>query len=331
MLDIYLVYIGIALALVFDFGNGFHDAANAVSTVVATRVLTLPQAVVLSAFFNFVAAFVFSTAVANFIGNGIVSSGSISPLTVVSGLVGAIIWVYLTTWNGLPISSSHSLIGGLLGAAVAAHGLDVIIAGGLYKVVLFMFLAPIIGMAGAIFFSIVIMNLVRNTSPSNVNTYFKKLQLISVSVYSLGHGTNDAQKTMGVITLLLVSGGILTVFQVPFWVVIMSHMTIALGTLAGGKRVIKTMGTHITKLRPIHGFCAETGGAITILSCTFFGIPVSTTQVIAGAITGVGVSRRVNAVRWLTARKIVYSWIVTIPLTAAIGGLTFFVLSRLLG
>lgn len=323
MADQLLVYAGIALALAFDFGNGFNDAANAVSTVVATRVLTLRQAVLLSAACNFIAAFLFSTAVADTVGKGLVAPESITVPIVLCGLVGAIFWVYLTTLKGLPISASHSLIGGLIGAAVVANGIGVLIWGGIWKVVLFIFLAPTVGFLGAIIFSIFILRLVKNSSPTSVNELFKKLQLISVSVYSLGHGTNDAQKTMGIITLLLFSGGMISTFHVPVWVIFASYFSIALGTLAGGKEVIKTMGTKITKLKPIHGFCAESSGAGVIIGSTLLGIPVSTTHVIAGSITGVGVTRRTSAVRWGIARNIVYTWVLTIPVTALIGGLAY--------
>jgi len=327
-----LVAFGIILALVFDFGNGLNDAANAVSTVVATRVLTLRQAVLLSAFFNFVAAFLFSTAVAATIGKGIVNVESVSVPMVVCGLVAAIAWVYSASWKGLPISASHALIGGLAGAAVAGKGLGVLMLQSFAPIVLFIFIAPLLGMIGAFLFSMLVLRMASNKHPSRVNSYFKKLQLISMSVYSLGHGTNDAQKTMGIITLLLFSGGFLgTQFAVPWWVVILSHGTIAIGTLAGGWRVIKTLGVNITRLRPINGFCAETSGAGVIIGSSIFGIPVSTTHVISGSIMGVGSSKRISSVRWNVARKIVYAWLFTIPVTALVGGIAYFLLSPVVG
>ncbi|MFH1200512.1 MAG: inorganic phosphate transporter [Candidatus Micrarchaeota archaeon] len=333
MLDpVTLVVIGILLALAFDFGNGMHDASNAISTVVATGVLTLRQAVVLSAFFNFVAAFVFTTAVAHTIGSGIVHASAVTPLMVLAALVGAIFWVYWTSFVGMPISSSHSLIGGLLGAGIAGAGLSSINIASIATVAAFIFVAPILGMVGAIAFSIIILHFIKRESPGKVNDHFKKLQLLSASVYSLGHGTNDAQKTMGIISILLFSGGMLgPEFYIPFWVVILSHTTIAIGTLAGGASIIKTMGMKLTRLRPIHGFCAETSGAGVIIGCTLLGIPVSTTHVIAGSIAGVGVSRRASAVDWGLFRKIVAAWFLTLPLTAAIGGITYLALKAALG
>ncbi len=330
MPELLLVCIGIFLALAFDFGNGFNDSANAVSTVVATRVLTLRQAVLLSAACNFIAAFLFSTAVAETVGKGLVTPEAVTIPIILCALVSAIVWVYLMTHKGLPISASHSLIGGLIGAAIAANGMGVLIWGGIWKVVLFIFVAPALGFIGAIIFSLVVLNLARNSSPASVNNLFKKLQLVSVSVYSLGHGTNDAQKTMGIITLLLFSGGVISAFHVPFWVVIVSHTTIAMGTLAGGAKVIKTMGMKITKLKPINGFCAETSGAGVILGSTLLGIPVSTTHVIGGAISGVGATRGASAVRWSIARKIVYTWILTIPVTALAGAIAYVLLNPLL-
>ncbi len=330
MLDAELVYFGVFLALAFDFGNGWNDAANAISTVVATRVLTLRQAVVLSASCNFIAAFLFSTAVAETIGKGIVAPNSVSVPVVLCSLIGAILWVYITTLKGLPISASHSLIGGLVGASVAANGMGILQWGGITKVIAFIILAPFLGFIGAVIFSLIILNLVKKSRPDSVNSLFRKLQLVSVSIYSLGHGTNDAQKTMGVITLLLFSGGFLGgEFHVPWWVIIASHGTIALGTLAGGMKVIKTMGMKITKLKPIHGFCAETSGAAVIIWSTLMGIPVSTTHVIAGSIGGVGVTKRTSAVRWGIARNIVYAWVLTIPVTALIGAATYLLFKSL--
>jgi PiT family inorganic phosphate transporter len=327
-----LVGFGIFLALAFDFGNGWNDAANAVATVVATRVLSLRTAVLLSAFFNFIAAFFFTTAVAATIGKGIINASIVTVPVVIFGLAASIAWVYGASWKGLPISASHALIGGLAGSAVAAHGFGVLLWNGLATVLLFIFVAPLAGLIGAFLFSAVILRLVRNQAPDRVNGYFKKLQLLSMSVYSIGHGTNDAQKTIGIITLLLFSGGFLgTQFYIPWWVIILSYTTIAIGTLAGGWKVIKTMGVNITRLRPINGFCAETAGAGVIIGSSMFGIPVSTTHVISGAIMGVGTSKRISSVRWTVARKIVWAWIFTIPVTALVGAAAYFLFSPILG
>ncbi|MFH1257772.1 MAG: inorganic phosphate transporter [Candidatus Micrarchaeota archaeon] len=333
MLDPFtIVVIGILLALAFDFGNGMHDASNAISTVVVTGVLTLRQAVALSAFFNFIAAFVFTTAVAHTIGSGLVTPTAVTPVMVLSALVGAIIWVYWTAFIGMPVSSSHSLIGGLIGAGIVGAGTSAIQLTNMFTVLSFIFIAPLLGMIGALVFSAIILWVVRGITPSHINDYFRKLQLISASVYSLGHGTNDAQKTMGIISILLFSGGLLgSEFYVPFWVVIISHLTIAVGTLTGGSTIIKTMGMKITKLRPIQGFCAETAGAATIIGCTIFGIPVSTTHVIAGSIGGVGLTRRTSAVHWGIARQILFAWLFTIPVTAICGAVTFLILKAAIG
>ena len=327
-----LVVIGIILALAFDFGNGRNDAANAVSTVVATRVLSLPAAVLLSAFFNFIAAFVFSTAVAHTIGTGVVDPAAINVYVVIAGLISSIIWIYGLSFLGIPISSSHSLVGGLIGAAIAANGFGAVVSAGLIKIVAFIFIAPLSGLAVAYLFSPLVFFIVRNIIPSKVQSVFKYAQLLSVSVYSLGHGTNDAQKTMGVISLLLFMGGFLgSDFSIPFWVVILSHLTIAMGTLVGGRGIVKTMATKITKLRPIDGFCAETAGASIIWACSSFGIPVSTTHVIAGSISGVGLLNRTSAVNWNVARKIVGAWFLTIPLTALVAAVVYIVIRAIAG
>ncbi len=328
MVDLMLAILIIALALIFDFGNGFNDAANSISTVVATKVLSLRNAVILAAFSNFIAAFIFGVAVATTIGKGIIDPSVVTLWIIFSGLIGAIIWVYVTTFLGLPISASHSLIGGYLGAGLAAVGTNGILWKGVLKVVMFIFIAPAVGLIVAYVFFIIVLLFVHKTPQSRVNNYFKKFQLISVFVYSLSHGTNDAQKTMGIIAITLFTAGLIgTTFNVPFWVVIASHFTIAMGTLAGGKRVVKTMGLQITKLKPIHGFCAETAGAGTIIACSLLGIPVSTTHVISGAIIGVGTTKRLSAVRWIVARKIAWAWILTIPVSAGVGALTYYVVS----
>ncbi|MDD5340562.1 MAG: inorganic phosphate transporter [Candidatus ainarchaeum sp.] len=327
-----LVAIGIGLALAFDFGNGKNDAANAVSTVVATRVLSLEAAVVLSAFFNFVAAFVFSTAVAATVGKGIVDPSVINVYVVISALLSAIFWIYGIGWLGIPISSSHSLIGGLVGATIAAAGLGAVNIGGVATIVGFIFIAPLLGMVFSYAFSLLVFFIVKRTPPSLIQGWFRKLQLISVSVYSMGHGSNDAQKTAGIIALLLFLGGFSGAgFNIPWWVIMMSYLTIALGTLVGGRKIVKTMATKITKLRPIDGFCAETAGAATILGCSHFGIPVSTTHVIAGSISGVGVLKRSSAVSWNVARRIVYAWFLTIPLTAVAAALIYYVVAFIAG
>ncbi|MBI2045269.1 inorganic phosphate transporter [Candidatus Pacearchaeota archaeon] len=328
MLELVLVIIIIALALIFDFGNGFNDAANSISTVVATRVLSLRNAVILAAFSNFIAAFIFGVAVATTIGKGIIDSSVVTLWIIFSGLIGAIVWVYLTTFLGLPISASHSLIGGYIGSALAAVGISAVMWGGVLKIVLFIFLAPIVGFATAFVLFILVLFFVHKTHPSKVNNYFKKLQLISVFAYSLSHGTNDAQKTMGIIAITLFTAGLLgATFHVPFWVVIVSHLTIALGTLAGGKKVVKTIGLKITKLNPIYGFCAETAGAGTIIISSIMGVPVSTTHVISGSIIGVGATRRVSAIRWRIARKMLLAWLFTIPTSALIGAITYLIIS----
>ncbi len=321
---LFLVILGILLALLFDFGNGFNDAANSIATVVGTQVLTMQQAVVLAALANFAAAFLFGVTVATTIGKGIIDPAIVTPVLVISGLVGSILWVYLTTFAGLPISASHALIGGLIGAGLSAGGLGVLNLANVSTIVAFIFLAPIAGMLGAIVFALAAMWIFRRHNLATTNDLFKKLQLISISVYSLGHGTNDAQKTMGIISLLLFSAGFLgTEFSVPFWVVLLSHSVIALGTLAGGWRVVKTMGVKLTNLKPFQGFCAESAGALTIIVCSVVGIPVSTTHVISGSIAGVGFTRRVSAVRWSTAQKIVWAWLFTLPATALVGYLAY--------
>ncbi len=332
MLDSFiLVVLGIIVALVFDFGNGLNDAANAISTVVATRVLSLRAAVLLSAFFNFVAAFVFSLAVATTIGKGIVDSEAVTITIVISGLIGSIVWVYFSSFIGLPVSASHALIGGFVGSAIIGAGFDSLILSGILIIFAFIFIAPILGMIGSFLFSSLVLLIVKNSPPGKVNKWFKRLQLISVSVYSLGHGTNDAQKTIGIISIMLFSGGFLgTEFFIPWWVIILSYTVIALGTIAGGWRVVKTMGTKITKLRPINGFCAETSGAGVIIASSMFGIPVSTTHVISGSIMGVGLTKRASAVRWSIARNIVWAWILTIPVTALVGAVTYLILNPLI-
>jgi len=318
------VVVIILVALTFDFLNGFHDAANSIATVVSTRVLSPKKAVLWAAFFNFVAAFVMGTAVAKTMGKGMIDLSVVTNEVILAGLIGAITWNLFTWYYGLPVSSSHALIGGYAGAAVAKAGPGAILISGWTKTLIFIVLAPVMGM----FFGFVLMVSVtwifRRWQPFKLDQLFRRLQLVSAGLYSLGHGGNDAQKTMGIITGLLVSGGYLAKFEVPFWVILISHAAIALGTMFGGWRIVKTMGTKITKLQPMGGFCAETSGAITLFLATHLGIPVSTTHTITGAIIGVGATRRISAVKWGVAGKIVWAWILTIPLSAAVAALSYF-------
>ena len=309
----------ILVALVFDFINGFHDAANSIATVVSTRVLTPLQAVVWAAFFNFAAAFGFGVSVAATVGKGVVEPAAVDQWVILAGLIGAIVWDLATWYWGLPTSSSHALIGGFAGAAVAKGGLETLVPAGLIKIGVFMVLAPFIGLT--VGFSLMLATLwaFRRATPGRVDWVFRRMQLVSAAAYSLGHGTNDAQKTMGIIAVLLFSTGHLgSTFYVPFWVIMAAHAAIGLGTLAGGWRIVKTMGMRITKLRPVGGFCAETAGAITLLGTAFGGIPVSTTHTITGSIMGVGSLQRISAVRWGVAGRIIWAWIMTIPASAAI-------------
>ncbi len=315
----------IAVALAFDYINGFHDAANSIATVVSTRVLSPGQAVVWAAFFNFVAAFTFGTAVAKTIGKGMINLNAVTFGVIFGGLMGAIIWDLFTWYVGLPTSSSHALIGGYAGAAIANAGFSAIILSGWTKTLIYIVLAPLIGMTLGLVIMVLIFNLFRRAAPRRVDRVFRKLQLISAALYSLGHGGNDAQKTMGIIAGVLVTAGYLKTFSIPIWVILAAHAAIALGTLSGGWRIIHTMGSKITRLQPVGGFAAETAGAITLFVATAFGVPVSTTHTITGAIVGVGATRRLSAVRWGIAGKIVWAWILTIPMSAAIGAATFWI------
>ncbi|TMA53366.1 MAG: inorganic phosphate transporter [Deltaproteobacteria bacterium] len=314
----------ILVALAFDFMNGFHDAANSIATVVSTRVLTPSAAVVWAAFFNFVAAFGFGVAVATTIGRGIVQPEVVDNAVLFSGLVAAFIWDAITWYYGLPSSSSHALIAGFAGAGVAKGGFGVLLLPGLVKVLVFIVVSPLVGFLLAALFMLVLLRLVYGASPAGVDRIFRRLQLVSAAAYSLGHGTNDAQKTMGIIAVLLFSAGVLGEhFYVPIWVVLTCHAAIGLGTLFGGWRIVRTMGMRLTALQPIGGFCAETAGAIALLGSASFGIPVSTTHTITGAIIGVGSMRRLSAVRWGVARNVVWAWVLTIPCTAAIAALIY--------
>jgi inorganic phosphate transporter, PiT family len=321
----------IAVALAFDFINGFHDAANSIATVVSTRVLSPHTAVAWAAFFNFVAFLIFGAHVAKTIGKGVVDPAIVTPPVILAGLVGAIAWNLLTWWWGLPSSSSHALVGGYVGAALAKAGPSAVITSGVTKVALFIVLSPLIGMALGFFMMWMVMWLNHRSTPARVDRLFRRLQLVSAAAFSLGHGGNDAQKTMGIITALLFSTGYLTgEFKVPLWVILSAHAAMGLGTLVGGWRIVETMGMRITKLQPIGGFCAETAGAITLFGVTMLGIPVSTTHTITGAIVGVGSTRRLSAVKWGVAGRIVWAWLFTIPAAAAISALTYHAL-RLIG
>ena len=319
----------ILVALTFDFLNGFHDAANSIATVVSTRVLSPQRAVLWAAFFNFVAAFVLGTGVAKTIGKGMIDLSIVTQEVVLAGLLGAIFWNLFTWYYGLPVSSSHALIGGYAGAAVAKAGMGAILFSGWIKTLLFIVLAPMIGMFLAFFLMVAVTWIFRRWRPSRLDHLFRRLQLISAGLYSLGHGGNDAQKTMGIITGLLVASGALKTFEVPLWVVLISHAAIALGTMFGGWRIVKTMGTKITKLQPFGGFCAETAGALTLVGATLGGIPVSTTHTITGAIIGVGATKRLSAVKWGVAGRIVWAWILTIPIAAAVSAAAFFLIRPL--
>ena len=325
-----LLVLIVLVALAFDFLNGFHDAANSIATVVSTRVLSPQKAVIWAAFFNFVAAFVLGTHVAKTIGSGMIDLSIVTREVVLAGLIGAILWNLITWYYGLPVSSSHALIGGYGGAAIAKAGWSSILVAGWTKTLLFIVLAPLIGMFLAFFLMVMVSWIVRNWRPSRVDRRFRGMQLLSAAAYSLGHGGNDAQKTMGIITGLLVAAGYLKEFRVPLWVILISHAAIAFGTLFGGWRIVKTMGTKITKLQPIGGFCAETAGAITLVGATLAGIPVSTTHTITGAIVGVGATKRLSAVKWGVAGRIVWAWVLTIPIAAAVAAAAYLIVSRIL-
>ena len=336
--SVWFVLAILVVAFIFDFINGFHDAANSIATVVSTRVLSPSAAVVWAAFWNFVAAFVFGTAIAKTVGKGLIDITIVDSTVVLAGLLGAIIWDLVTWWLGLPTSSSHALIGGYAGAAVAKTGFSAIIASGWTKTLIFIVIAPVMGFTLALLLTVAFSWSLRRSLPRKVDKTFRVLQLFWAALYSLGHGTNDAQKTMGIVVALLVSSQALFVNfpirlfyltdaeHVPTWVIIWAGAAIALGTMAGGWRIVKTMGQRITKLTPFGGFCAETAGAITLFVSSHYGIPVSTTHTITGAITGVGAVQRFSAVRWGVAGRIVWAWIATIPAAAGIGGLSYLLL-----
>ena len=330
MSPLYAIVGIILVALVFDYINGFHDAANSIATVVSTRVLTPGKAVIWAAFFNFVAAFGFGTAVAKTVGAGMVDLSVVTFAVIFAGLMGAIVWDLLTWYFGLPTSSSHALFGGYAGAAVAKAGFAAVIVSGWTRTLIFIVIAPLIGMGVGLLVMNAIYFFFGKTPPSRVDRWFRRLQLVSAAAFSLMHGANDAQKTMGIIAGALVTGGYLQLqngeLPIPFWVVLLAHTAIGLGTLTGGWRIIHTMGSKITKLHPEGGFAAETGAAVAIFTATQLGIGISTTHTITGAIVGVGATRRFSAVRWGVARQIVWAWVLTIPASSAIGALTYYLI-----
>jgi inorganic phosphate transporter, PiT family len=314
-----LVGVIVVIALIFDFINGFHDAANSVATVVATRVLTPFQAVLWAAFFNFISAFSFGTGVAKTVGSGMVDLKAVTPYVILCGLIGAIAWDLFTWWLGLPTSSSHALFGGYAGAALArTASFSVLVWSGWVKTLIFMVASPMIGLVAAYLLMVLVYWLFRNSTPKRMDVYFRKLQLVSAAAFSYAHGTNDAQKTMGIITGVLVSTKLIPSFHVPVWVIVAAGAAIGLGTLSGGWRIVHTMGSRITKLKPRGGFCAETAAASSILMATVFGVGVSTTHVITGAIAGVGSIQRFKAVRWGVAANIAWAWVLTIPASALV-------------
>jgi inorganic phosphate transporter, PiT family len=339
--DVLLLVITVTIALIFDFLNGFHDAANSIATVVSTRVLSPRLAVVWAAFFNFVAAFVLGTAVAKTIGKGMIRLEDVTQYVVIAGLAGAITWDVLTWWWGLPTSSSHALIGGYAGAAMARAALTrglsnaygVILPQGWTKTLIFIVVAPVMGLVIALIFSTIGYWLLQNSTPRNVDTWFRKLQLASAAAYSLGHGGNDAQKTMGIVAGALYAAGYMSAYDMhhdwgryKWFIILAANGAIAAGTYFGGWRIVHTMGSKITKLKPFGGFCAESAGALTLFGTALAGIPVSTTHTITGAIVGVGAVHRLSAVRWGVARRIVWAWVLTIPASAAVAGLVFWIM-----
>jgi PiT family inorganic phosphate transporter len=327
------LYIVIGLVLIFDFINGFHDSANSIATIVSTKVLAPFPAVLLAAFFNFIAFTVFPLKVAGTIGTGIVEPDVINLTVIAAALIAAIFWNLLTWWLGLPSSSSHTLVGGLVGAAISSTGLGSVIYGGVIKIIIFIVVAPVLGMVISFLITGLVMFLVKNRSPFGVDKWFRRLQLLSASAFSLGHGGNDAQKSMGIIWVALIVTGHVTKndsIDNHLWIILSCQAAIAFGTLFGGWRIVKTMGQRITKLKPFEGFCAETAGALTLFGATNFGIPVSTTHTITGSIIGVGAHKGASAVKWGVTTKIFWAWILTIPVSAGIGALMFYLLNWIL-
>jgi inorganic phosphate transporter, PiT family len=324
---LWAVVVLVAMALVFDFMNGFHDAANSIATVVSTGVLKPGQAVVFAAFFNFVAIFIFHLSVAATVGKGIADAGVIDIHVVFGALAGAIFWNLITWYYGIPSSSSHALIGGIVGAVIAKAGASALIGAGILRTVAFIFISPLLGFLFGSLMMVAVAWICRRTRPSKIDRWFRRLQLISAGAYSLGHGGNDAQKTIGIIWMLLIATGYASAQETapPTWTIICCYMAIGLGTMFGGWRIVKTMGQKITKLKPVGGFCAETGGAITLFIATLMGVPVSTTHTITGAIVGVGSVQRASAVRWGVAGNIVWAWVLTIPASAFVAGVAYWV------
>lgn len=314
-----LVVVIVIIALAFDYINGFHDAANAIATVVATRVLTPFQAVLWAGFWNFAAVFASGTGVAKTVGAGMVDLSVVTPYVILAGLIGAIVWDLCTWWWGLPTSSTHALFGGYAGAAIASAGFKAIIVDGWIKTLAFILVAPLLGMALAYFLMIAVHWIFRESTPKQMDVYFRRLQLVSAAIFSYSHGSNDAQKTAGIITSVLVTAGYLKVFEVPVWVIASAYAAIGLGTMSGGWRIVRTMGARLTRLKPRSGFCAEAAAASSILFSTYLHMPVSTTHVTAGAIAGVGSIHRLKAVRWRIAKSIVWAWVMTIPAAAMVG------------
>ncbi len=325
------LYIVITLVLIFDFINGFHDSANSIATVVSTKVLSPIAAVTMAAFFNFIAFVIFPLNVAHTMGKGVINPDVINLTVITAALIAAITWNLVTWWYGLPSSSSHTLVGGLVGAAVASSGWSSVVMAGVLKIVVFIVIAPVLGMVMSFIISAIVIYFARNHSPSGIDKHFRRLQLLSAAAFSLGHGGNDAQKSMGIIWVALIVSGLATKDDpIALWIVLSCHTAIALGTLLGGWRIVKTMGQRITKLKPFEGFCAESAGAITLYGATLFGIPVSTTHVITGAIMGAGARKGASAVKWGVTTKIFWAWILTIPVSAIISYLMFLLLNLIL-
>jgi PiT family inorganic phosphate transporter len=322
---LWVVVLLVVLALLFDFMNGFHDAANSIATVVSTGVLKPGQAVIFAAFFNFVDIFIFHLSVAATVGKGIVQPGIVDTHVVFGALIGAITWNVITWYYGIPSSSSHALIGGIVGAVIAKSGASALISAGILKTVAFIFVSPLLGFTLGSVMMVLVAWIFRRTRPSKVDKWFRRLQLVSAGAYSLGHGGNDAQKTIGIIWMMLIATGYVGVSEVspPVWTIVCCYMAIGLGTMFGGWRIVKTMGQRITKLKPLGGFCAETGGAMTLFLATALGIPVSTTHTITGAIVGVGSTQRASAVRWGVAGNIVWAWVLTIPASAFVAAIAY--------
>ncbi len=329
---LWVIILLVVLALAFDFMNGFHDAANAIATIVSTGVLKPGQAVIWAAFFNFLALFVFGLSVAATIGKGMVDPAVVDTHVIFGALLGAITWNVVTWYYGIPSSSSHALIGGMIGATVAKAGVGALVSAGITKTVLFILVAPLMGFVLGALLLLLVSWLFRRSTPSRVDKWFRRGQLVSCGLYCLGHGSNDAQKTMGIIWLLLIISGMATrdIQSLPYWVVLSCYAAISLGTLFGGWRIVKTMGQKITKLKPVGGFCAETGGAITLFISSMFGIPVSTTHTITGAIVGVGAARKLSAVRWGIAGNIVWAWVFTIPASAFVAAISWWIGKQIL-